>query len=248
MKRRNRLTLAKSSLQAGTHAFTLMELITVMVIIAILAGALLPALRRARIKARIAKCVTTIGSLQTALGMYQVDYGLYPPSSGGTPRNGNSHHIDFTGSPNNLVAALTETTLGGPYMGFRGQDLVTVSGLSVLLDPWGQAYIYVCQKDITGSNVATDRGPFHPNASGTAKEKNTYNIYSLGPDTQTDDNDTTGGEIDYSQDNEGDTDDWNYSPLFDSDNCGHWNDPDENVESDNARYDDMNSWDGARSG
>jgi prepilin-type N-terminal cleavage/methylation domain-containing protein len=213
--------------------FTLMELLTVIAIIGILAGLLLPALGAARKRARIAKCVTTIACLQTALSMYSVDYGMYPPSSAsGTQRNGNSCHGDLGGSPNNLVNAFTATTMGGPYMEFKGKDLDEDTDFSrpVLLDPWGQAYIYVCRKALDGSNAGD--GPFHPDSN---PNNNTYNIYSLGLDKK-----THGGESHSSGDN------WNRSQLYDNEQDGHWNDS--GIGSDDYRYDDINSWDGARSG
>ncbi len=225
--------------------FTMVELVVVIAIISMLAGLLLPALNRARERAMVAKCITTIGSLQTALAMYSLDYGLYPPSAtAATQHNGNSHDTSFdNGSPNNLVAALTATQLGGPYMEFKGKDLFesgTDNGsMYVLRDPWAQAYIYVCQKDIDREDVDQNVGPFHPNATGTAKNTNTYNIYSLGADRQTDDSDIPGTEISYP----GGTD-WDESDMFNALECGDWNDSD--IDSDNARYDDINSWDGAR--
>ncbi len=232
-------------------AFTLVELVVVIAIISMLAGLLLPALNSARQRAMVAKCITTIGSLQTALAMYSLDYGLYPPSAQdgaqvSDQHNGNSHHTSFdNGSPNNLVAALTATKLGGPYMEFKGKDLFesgTDNGsMYVLSDPWAQAYIYVCQKDIDREDVNANVGPFHPNATGADKNTNSYNIYSLGPDRQTDDDGNTGGEIGYPS-----STDWDESDMFDAVECGDWNDPD--IDSDNARYDDINSWDGTRGG
>ena len=231
-------------------AFTLIELLAVIAIMGILAGILMPALSKAREKAKVGKCIATIASLQTALSMYQVDYGVYPASSdSGTQRNGNSHHGDFDGVPNNFVAALTASTKGGPYMEFKGKDLYddgssTGSGHKyVLKDPWGNAYIYVCRKARDGSIVSSSYGPFHPDT--TTPSNNSYNIYSLGPDKKTDDDDTSAPAdfIDYSSHGVGD---WNESEMYDHNKCGDWNDS--NIDSDNFRYDDINSWDGSRSG
>ncbi len=241
--------------------FTMIELVVVIAIISMLAGLLLPALNRARERAMVAKCITTIGSLQTALAMYSLDYGLYPPSTDAenTQNNGNSADVDHfapgVDEPNNFVNALTASTLGGPYMEFKGKDLdeETDPDLPVLLDPWGQAYIYMARRWSTTQAVAANNlvvhtdGPFHPYTDPTTSppetDSNTYNIYSLGPDKQTDNDDTNGGEIDYSAGVE-----WNDLDMVDStsDECGDWNDSD--IDSDNARYDDINSWDGARSG
>jgi prepilin-type N-terminal cleavage/methylation domain-containing protein len=224
-------------------AFTLVELLTVIAIMTVLAGLLLPALTKARQKAKVAKCISTISSLQTALSMYQVDYGMYPASSvTGTQRNGNSHHSDFDGAPNNFVAAMTARTLGGPYIEFKGKDLLESGtdpeNMYVLKDPWGQAYIYVARRAYNGNNAGD--GPFHPDTSDV--DNNTYNIYSLGPDKKTDDDDNVGGEISYSS-----GDNWDESQMYDDLDCGNWNDSDIKDDRDNARYDDINSWDGSRS-
>jgi type II secretory pathway pseudopilin PulG len=210
---------------------------------ALLAGLLLPALTKAREKAKVAKCISTIASLQTAFSMYQVDYGMYPLSADGPndadQHNGNSHDSDFDGSPNNLVAALTAITLGGPYIEFKGGDLIEKSGEPnarkyVLKDPWGQAYIYVARKYAPGLNASTDRGPFHPhNDNPSDRENNTYNIYSLGPDKKTY-NDQVCNETD-----------WDDPDLFDNAEDGDWNRT--GVDSDDPEYDDINSWDGSRS-
>ena len=134
-------------------------------------------------------------------------------------------------------------------MEFRGKDLdETTSSRPVLLDAWGQAYVYTARRWSTtqspsSNNFVDDlQAPFFPYTTET--DSNTYNIYSLGPDQQTDDNDTNGGNIDYSPS----TDLWDDLEMVDntSDECGDWNDS--AIDRDNARYDDINSWDGARSG
>jgi prepilin-type N-terminal cleavage/methylation domain-containing protein len=62
------------------HAFTLIELLVVMAIIAILAGLLLPALSRAKEKAKVAKVHVELYGIGLALQMYADDYeGRMPP-------------------------------------------------------------------------------------------------------------------------------------------------------------------------
>ncbi len=66
--------------------FTLIELLTVISIIAILAAMLLPALGKAREKVRQIACGNNMRTFQTGLSLYTDDYqGCFPPSFVATP-------------------------------------------------------------------------------------------------------------------------------------------------------------------
>ncbi len=106
-----------------TQAFTLVELLAVMILIMILAGLIMSVGSAARRKAVETKAQVMIASLEVAISMYHTDTGEYP---GDTTLYG-----DLTTDPG--VAGWR-----GSYMEFDRKD---ISGTQIV-DPWGRAYFY----------------------------------------------------------------------------------------------------------
>jgi len=63
------------------RAFTLVEMLTVIAIIGVLAGLIIPAVISAIRNAKITRCKSEIANLKTGIDMYYSDWGYYPPDS-----------------------------------------------------------------------------------------------------------------------------------------------------------------------
>ena len=98
--------------------FTLIELLLVVVIIGILAAIVVPKLTGKSDDARVGAAQADITSISTALSMYEVDNGRYPPTLEG-----------LLIRPTNPEPPKWK----GPYLDRR----------DVPKDPWGNDYIYI---------------------------------------------------------------------------------------------------------
>ena len=101
------------------RAFTLIELLLVLVILGILAAIVVPKFAGRTEQARLAAVQTQISNFGIALDQFEVDNGFYPKG-----KNGLS---DL------LVQPRDSQNWRGPYMKNE-----------VPLDPWGHAYVYEC--------------------------------------------------------------------------------------------------------
>ncbi len=100
-------------------AFTLIELLLVLVILGILAAVVVPKFSGRTEQARQTAAQSQISTFGTALDAFEVDNGYYPKGKDGLQ--------DLVQQPQNAQ------NWKGPYL--KGQ---------IPLDPWGNAYIYEC--------------------------------------------------------------------------------------------------------
>jgi general secretion pathway protein G len=101
----------------GEGAFTLVELLLVLVILGILAALVLPKFTGRTEQARITAALTQVSTFGTALDAFEVDTGSYPRGQDGLSQL--------------LVAPPDVTGWRGPYL-----------KSDIPLDPWGHAYVY----------------------------------------------------------------------------------------------------------
>lgn len=141
----------------------MIELLTVIAIIALVAAILLPALGRARQQAWETTARTIIASLEGALANYVTDYGDYPRDDKAAGAGSGT-----VMSCVNLITRLEDSdgkNNGKVYATFRDEDKDSNGNL---LDPWGESY---CYRYTSGT------------VQGVGMK---FNIWSRGADKQTD--------------------------------------------------------------
>jgi general secretion pathway protein G len=139
--------------QAG---FTLIELMVVVVIIAILAGLVIPRFMGETDKAKQAKTKMQIESLESALKMYKLDNGSYPTTEQG-------------------LKALVETpTVGNLPKNWRQGGYLEKG--KVPKDPWDHEYVYVSPGSHGDFDLSSLGADGEPGGEGFDKDINNWEI------------------------------------------------------------------------
>ncbi len=110
--------------------FTLLELMTIIVIIGILVTLAIPSYRGAVIKAREAVLRHDLFTIRDVLDQYRGDQGKYPPSLNDLVKSGylRAVPVDPITSSNSTWQEIIETTEGGIFDVHSGSDLVASTG------------------------------------------------------------------------------------------------------------------------
>ncbi len=190
-----------------TFAFTLVELLTVIAIIAILMGLLFPAIGVVKDQARKAEAKTACMNIVAAVKAYNTEYGKYPNAKGaGTPPEGDvivgdktvgkadednaelfnilrakpiGTNLNHALNPRRIVffEGKSVSNADAPKGGFA--DTAGKGVLGAFYDPWGAQYCVVI--DANYDNVL-DKIP-HSDFMGATKGPQTgCAVYSLGKD------------------------------------------------------------------
>lgn len=131
------------------RSFTLIELMTVIAVIAILAGLVLGGAGAVRQRASRGQAKAEIAAIEAALGRYQMDFGTYPVSTGIVP-SGTNYPItpsSYSAAGQTLFSALWgAATYAGPagqkqYLSVKA-SMVNPDGQNRFIDPWGNSYGY----------------------------------------------------------------------------------------------------------
>jgi general secretion pathway protein G len=109
-----------ATVRQDQHAFTLVELLLVLVILGTLAAIVLPKFSGVSQRGRVTAAETQISTFKTALDAYEVDMGYYPKG-----RNGLADLIQQPRQAPNWH---------GPYL----------QSDAIPKDPWGNEYLYEC--------------------------------------------------------------------------------------------------------
>jgi len=137
-------------------AFTIIELLTVMSIIVVLIGVLVPALSNVRKYAKKVKQLAQFNSMQSAIELFSNENDGYPPSGA----------LDGTGQPYCGAMKLCEAMMGQDLLGFHPNSVFRADGM----DATGTRPIYLPTQNNLKARM------------GTLLQFENANAYRLGAD------------------------------------------------------------------
>jgi len=169
----------------GNRAFTLVELLAVIVIITILIAVAANIVIFAKRRIEIVRAQSEIAALELALDAYKADYGNYPEST--IIRYTCSHDAERSNS-----WLLYRALCAGPkrYISLRNDQLDVTGGLTNIIDPWKSPYMYYRPNPsrptltITNDVNVVTGNPYNVVIGGQVNVTS-FDLMSYGPDTYT---------------------------------------------------------------
>ncbi|MEQ8819103.1 MAG: prepilin-type N-terminal cleavage/methylation domain-containing protein [Sumerlaeia bacterium] len=153
---------------APSRAFTLIELLIVVAIIAILAAIAVPNFLEAQIRAKVSRALSDMRTIETAVESYRVDFNKYPEGSDSASKQ-----------PLDAIAFLDQYGLTAGYYTFalRNGALTAGSDFASLTTPI--AYVTTVPRDVFAEQVG---GPLTYQFRNAKDLQNGWIMTSFGPD------------------------------------------------------------------
>ncbi|MFH1743731.1 MAG: prepilin-type N-terminal cleavage/methylation domain-containing protein [bacterium] len=176
--------MTRISKRFGHSSFTLIELLIVVAIIGILAAIAVPNFLNAQLRSKVARCMSDIRSISTALEMYRTDNNDYPEGRGNWAIFG----LDKLTSP----IAFMSSVPYDPFAPDPNDAAVKLGGYGYVPDtiPF---YTYFWDPDINGSltsAISRDylfrKGVMDDPTAAPPRIMHLYQIRGLGPNKQGD--------------------------------------------------------------
>ena len=151
------------------NGFTIVELLTVMAVIALLIGLLVPALSMVKDRAKDIQQRAQFHAISSGLEMFKADFGDYPES--------NDNSINSASSPQKIgdnrtycgANKLAEAMVGLDYLGFHPSSDFRLDGANTIINKLGQQIVnqavYHANLDVANwetaeENIQARKGPY----------------------------------------------------------------------------------------
>ena len=172
-------------------AFTLLELLVVVMIISLLATMLTGVYNKEVENARKATAQSDINEMRMAAERFKIDVGRYPSADPVGPTNNicnnGYYHSEIVygkaGTPPGELTTAEKARWNGPYMNVQSAKLSQPATATTnytdyyIIDPWGNQYSYAIT-DTAAYPTKVQSGPF----TGSTYNPGGVQIYSVGPD------------------------------------------------------------------